>query len=284
MLRALAVAALSGTPASGLSPEPWIRMSIHPISLRPLFKDGSLDPLSYPKFVRETFRIDRCEHDTQFFAGRLGDESYFKELRRRCDDAGVESRVLLVSPETPLTAAGGDQRSKALDEHLRWRDVAGILGCEFLRVQTSAKGEFHAAVIRATMALSALRQKMGDGGPQLLTENIGGLSRDPAYLISLVTALGPMGVGLIADFGNFDGDREDGMRRLLPHARSLCAKSAAFSDDGTEVETDYFTILRMVKATGFSGDIAIEYVGGGLSPVDGVRATEALVQRAMEAA
>ena len=181
----------------------------------------------------------------------------------------------------PLT---GDAQEKAVDEHLRWRDAARILGCAFMRVQTSAEGEFEPAMKRTTTVLKALAEKMEDDDPELLTENIGGLSRDPAFLVGLVTALAPMKIGLLPDFGNFEGDREDGMRVLLPFARSLCAKSTDFSEDGTETMTDYFEILRVAKEADFMGDISIEYVGRGLSPVEGVRATEALVQRAMEAA
>ena len=132
--------------------------------------------------------------------------------------------------------------------------------------------------------MDALSQRMPSGAPFLLTENIAGLSRDPAWLIHLVHAVGTDRLGLLPDFGNFNGDRRAGLQMLLPFAKSLCAKSSHFADDGLEASTDYFDILSMARKTGFNGDISIEYVGKKLSPIEGVRATENLLQRAIDAA
>ena len=86
-------------------------------------------------------------------------------------------------------------------------------------------------------------------------------------------------MGLIADFGNFDGDLYEGMKRLLPHTKSLCTKSREFDAEGNETTIDFGRMMQLVKASPYRGCIAIEHLGD--EPLAGLRKNIALVQKAL---
>ena len=155
--------------------------------------------------------------------------------------------------------------------------MAEHLGCEFIRVRASSEGERGDQLDHAASGIGALCEELRGSSVSVLIENIAGFSRDPDWLVELVTRIGPERVGLIADFGNFDGDIYAGMQRLLPHAKSICTKSWEFDDQGNETKIDYARMMRIIKKSEFRGCIAIEYLG--TEPVQGVRKTAALINR-----
>jgi hypothetical protein len=101
--------------------------------------------------------------------------------------------------------------------------------------------------------------------------------------------------GILPDFGNFcikrsDGsewggecieeyDRYLGVEEFMPFAKGVSAKSYDFDEKGNCIETDYDKMLRIVKASGYTGYIGIEYEGSKLSEPDGIKATKALMER-----
>jgi hypothetical protein len=111
----------------------------------------------------------------------------------------------------------------------------------------------------------------------VLIENVAGFSRDPDWLVALVERIGPERVGLIADFGNFDGDLYEGMAKLLPYTKSVCTKSWKFDDQGNETTIDFARMMEVIKGSAFRGCIAIEYLGN--EPVAGVQRTVQLLRR-----
>jgi hypothetical protein len=101
--------------------------------------------------------------------------------------------------------------------------------------------------------------------------------------------------GTLPDFGNFcvkraDGsewgsecvewyDRYKGVEEMMPFAKGVSAKSYDFDEQGNCIETDYTKMLSIVKDSGYTGYIGIEYEGGKLSEPDGIKATKALLER-----
>ena len=54
-----------------------------------------------------------------------------------------------------------------------------------------------------------------------------------------------------------------------------------FDADGNEEKFDYSRLIGDIKASGFKGIIAIEYEGSKLAPVEGVKATQKLLQQCL---
>ncbi len=272
----LAAVAVTGTPALAAADERF-ELSIHQYSLKKLFDDGQLDTFGYAAFVREQFGFSNIEFAVEFCEQLKADPKQAEVIRKKSAELGVKHRALLCGAAPVLDASSEKERQAAVDEHLQWATVAERLGCEFIRVRASSEGERGAQLDYAASGIGALCDALNDASVAVLVENIAGFSRDPDWLIELVSRVGKERLGLISDFGNFEGDIYAGMEKLLPYSKSVCTKSWEFDEQGNETKIDFERMMRIIKASDFRGCIAIEYLGE--KPVEGVKQTAALVNR-----
>ncbi len=252
-------------------------LSIHQYSLKKLFDEGKLSTFDYPKFVKEQFGFTNVEFAVEFCDALRGDYKKCDALRESSLQLGLKHRAMLCGAEPALDVASGQERQSALADHLRWCEVAERLGCEFIRVRASTNGDRMQQLDYATQGISALCDALSDSSLSVLIENVAGFSRDPDWLVELVSRVGAERVGLIADFGNFEGDMYEGMKKLLPHSKSVCTKSWEFDEQGNETKIDFVRMMRIIEESTFRGCIAIEYLGD--DPIAGVRKTARLVRR-----
>jgi sugar phosphate isomerase/epimerase len=122
--------------------------------------------------------------------------------------------------------------------------------------------------------------------------------------------------GTLADFGNFcinrtkpatndiagymktqcleQYDRYKGIEELMPFAKGVHAKTHVFDAEGNDTETDFARMFGIIRKSGFTGWVSIEYEGGlfkmytkeskYLDDYAGVTATKKLVEKAGAAA
>jgi sugar phosphate isomerase/epimerase len=94
--------------------------------------------------------------------------------------------------------------------------------------------------------------------------------------------------GTLPDFGNFylgtweeKGnewyDRYLGVEELMPYAKAVSAKSNNFNTNGTEKDTDYSKMMKIVLDAGYRGYVGIEYEGP--NEMDGISATKKLLEK-----
>ena len=74
-------------------------------------------------------------------------------------------------------------------------------------------------------------------------------------------------------------DRYQGVRELMPYAKAVSAKSHDFDDDGNEINTDYYKMMKIVQDAGYKGYVGIEYEGNKLDEMAGIKATKALLEK-----
>lgn len=259
------------------APNDRFELSLHQYSLKKLFEEGQLDTFAYPRFVKEQFGFTSIEFAVEFCDALRADPKKGDTIRDRSKQLGIKHCALLCGAEPALDAPTEKERQAAVQDHLKWAEVAEHLGCEFIRVRASTEGDRNQQLGHATKGIGALCDALSDSPVSVLIENIAGFSRDPDWLVALVNRVGPKRVGLIADFGNFDGDIYAGMQRLLPHAKSVCTKSWEFDEQGLETKIDFARMMSVIKESSFRGCIAIEYLGK--EPVAGVRKTAELINR-----
>ena len=109
--------------------------------------------------------------------------------------------------------------------------------------------------------------------------------------------VGMANCGTLVDFGNFcmrrendarwgapcveEYDRYLGIEELMPYAQGVSAKSYAFDANGEETSMDFSKILGLVKDSGFSGFIGVEFEGQVEDPLPGMLATKTLIEKTL---
>ncbi len=259
------------------------RLSLAQWSLHKMLKAGSLDPLDFPRFVRTTFDIAGVEYVSTFYRAMAADGSWLPDLRKRADDAGVSSLLIMVDGEGALGDADTNARRLAVEAHRRWLDAAAALGCHSIRVNAHSAGTADEQRTRCADGLSQLSALALPMKLNVLVENHGGLSCDGEWVASLIRQVAAANCGTLPDFGNFRcedgtmGDRYAGVTAMMPFARAVSAKSHDFNAEGFETATDYPRMMRLVRGAGYRGWIGVEYEGDRLSEVDGTKATRDLL-------
>lgn len=246
---------------------------------------GRLDPLDFPAFARETFGIGAVEYVNQFFMDKAADRAWLGELKRRCDDAGVRSLILMCDREGDLGDPDPAARSRAVENHYKWADAAAFLGCHSIRVNARSSGSYEAQRDYAIDGLRRLAEAGAERGLDVIVENHGGLSSNGRWLAEVIEGVGLDNCGTLPDFGNFvisddeEYDRYRGVAELMPYAKGVSAKSYGFDAAGNEARIDYRRMLRIVLDAGYRGYVGIEWEGAEPDEVAGIRLTQALLER-----
>lgn len=264
--------------ASGLFP-----ISLAEWSLHRTLQSGKLRNLDFPEEARR-LGFSGVEYVNAFFKAHAKDKGYLSELRRRCDQAGVQSLLIMCDGEGFLGDPDNAKRTQAIENHRKWIDAASFLGCHSIRVNARSHGEREEQQHLAADGLRRLTELGAAEGIQVIVENHGGWSSDGQWLASVMREVDHPMCGTLPDFGNFmvddvAYDRYEGVEQMMPFAKAVSAKSHDFSEDGEEQHTDYQRMLRIVFEAGYQSWIGVEYEGGSMSEEDGILATKRLIEK-----
>ncbi len=260
---------------------PIFEISLAQWSLHRALYGNQLDHLDFPKAARDDYGIHAVEYVNAFFKNK-GDAAYNTELRKRCDDLGVKSLLIMCDGEGALGDPDDAARLKAVDNHRKWLDAARTLGCHSIRVNAESKGDSDEQQKLAADGLRRLSELADPMGLNVIVENHWGLSSNGQWLAGVMKRVDHPRCGTLPDFGNFDPkqyDRYQGVKDLMPFAKGVSAKSYDFNDAGDETAIDYPRMLGIVLDAGYRGHIGIEYEGQRLTEPQGIRATKAILER-----
>ena len=266
----------------------FFNISLAQWSLHKALKSGKMDNLDFAAMAKKDFGIHAVEYVSQFFQDKAKDKAYLAEMKKRADDNGVKSLLIMIDNEGDLGSTDEEARAQAVANHYQWLDAAKFLGCHSIRVNAAGQGEPGDVAQAAVRSLQQLGEYAGQLELNVLVENHGGYSSDGQWLSLIMKALNRPNVGTLPDFGNFclekdkDGkcikeyNRYDGLHDLLPFAKGVSAKSYAFDEQGKETTIDYGKMLKLVKEAGYTGHIGIEFEGED-SEANGILATKRLL-------
>lgn len=264
------------------------KMELFSISLaewslhRTLF-GGKIDNRDFAKTAKEEFGITAIEYVNQFFKDKAKDAAYIGELRKRADDLGVKTLLIMIDGEGRLGDPDDALRKTAVENHYPWAEAAKALGCHSIRVNAASDGSYEDQLELAADGLRRLSEFASKLDLNVIVENHGGLSSNGKWLSSVIEKVGLPNCGTLPDFGNFtDYDRYQGVTELMKYAKAVSAKSHDFDDEGNETNTDYFKMMKIVLDAGYRGYVGIEYEGGKLDEFAGIRATQKLLERVRE--
>ena len=270
--------------APGAGDKPLFEISLAQWSLHRALQSKALDAMDFPAVSAREYGVFAVEYVNSFYKDKLPDSKAVAtlgaDLKKRCDDEGVSSVLIMCDGEGNLGDPDEAARGQAVDRHKKWAELAKALGCHSIRVNAASKGTREEQAKLAADGLRRLTEFCAPLGLCCIVENHGGLSSHGDWLADVMKRVGHPMVGTLPDFGNFyEYDRYKGVEEMMPFARGVSAKSHAFDDKGNETGTDYARMLRIVLKAGYRGRIGIEYEGEKTPEPDGIRATKRLLER-----
>jgi sugar phosphate isomerase/epimerase len=298
---ALTTGAILAAPAIHAMQTPKLTLSLAQWSLHRALEAGTIDNLDFPGIARNTYEIGVVEYVNGFFGGKNMDfktaaksAAYLNDLLKRSKDAGVVNHLIMVDNEGFLAIPDDTQRLPAVDNHKKWIDAAKFLGCSTVRVNLHGDGKSSDKLTASVDSLSRLGEYARPMDINVVVENHGSDSSNGEWIVSVMKQVNKPNVGTLPDFGNFcishpwgstqDGcetayDRYKGVEETLPFAKGVSAKSYDFDANGEQPLIDYKKLLGIVKKSGFSGYIGVEYEGNSQSEDSGIRNTIALIRK-----
>ena len=282
-LGAGALVGCQSTPQAVKSETP-VKISLAQWSLHRALQAGQLDHLDFPRTATREYGIDAVEYVSTFFKEK-GKASYIAELKKRCGDEGVASKLIMCDGEGSLGDPDGARRTQAVENHHKWVDAAKELGCHSIRVNAYSAGAPDEQRRLVADGLRRLTEYGAKADLNVIVENHGGLSSNGGWLADVMRTVSHPRCGTLPDFGNFNlgngqaYDRYRGVAEMMPFARACSDKSYDFDKDGNETTIDYRRMMRIVYGAGYAGWLGVEYEGERMSEPDGIRATKRLIER-----
>jgi sugar phosphate isomerase/epimerase len=247
------------------------------------------DPMDFP-VMAASHGIDCIELVNQFYWGHENDSAYWDAFKVKCEAAGVTVGLIMCDGLGNMGDSDPEKRIETVKNHFPWVDIAASLGAHSIRVNAGGGGTREEVAANVAESLAMLAEYAAKKNINVIVENHGGYSSDGSWLSGIMQTVGMDNVGTLPDFGNFclvgnphdcqeAYDRYKGTEELMPYAKGVSAKSYAFDEEGNETTIDYLRMMKIVKESGYTGYVGIEYEGSQLSEKEGIEATKALLEK-----
>lgn len=273
----------------------FFQLSLAQWSLHKALFEKKMDNLDFAAKAKK-LGFEGIEYVNQFFTEKVNDKGYLNDMKKRADENGVKSLIIMVDGEGGLAELEDKVRNQAVENHYKWVNAAKYLGCHSIRVNAFGKGSAADVQKAAIQGLGKLAEYAKPLGMNVIVENHGGYSSDGNWLSTVMREIQMVNCGTLPDFGNFclkreggvqwgapcleEYDKYQGVQDLMPFAKAVSAKSYEFDAVGNETTIDYKRMLKIVKKFNYKGFIGVEYEGSNLSEEDGIIATRKLLEKA----
>lgn len=271
------------------------KISLAQWSLHRALENKSVNPENFAAIAAREYGIMAVEYVNSFYKEQANDERFWLQMKERADMEGVKSMLIMVDNEGILGHEDTGLRMQAVENHYKWIHASKILGGHSIRVNAFGAGSRESLKVSLTDSLGRLAEYGAQEDIHVLVENHGLHTSDARFMAGIINEVAHPFLGTLPDFGNWclstewgstqDGSCKDifdparGLATFLPYAKGVSAKSYNFNDEGYDTVIDYPLLLRLVKASGYSGYIGIEYEGMGLPEPEGIRATKKLIEK-----
>ena len=275
--------------------EPFFKLSLAQWSLHKAIADKTHDPIDFAEKAK-SMGFEGIEYVSGLYSSHIesmGMNDLLKELKSKSETHNIENLLIMIDGEGDLASPNEKARDEAVEKHKKWVDAAQFLGCHSIRVNLFGSRENDVWVDASADGLIKLSAYAATRDVNVLVENHGYLSSNADLLKKVMMKVEMANCGTLPDFGNFCLEREGGelwgakcikeydkyigVKKLMPWAKAVSAKSYDFDDDGNETLIDYKKMLQIVKDAGYKGYIGVEYEGSRLSEDEGIKATRDLL-------
>ena len=293
-LVSMAMAGCKNEAAKTETPKAELKLSLAEWSLHKTLFDGKMVNMQFAAKAKE-LGFTGIEYVNQFFKDKAENTAYLDSLNAAAKAAGITQVLIMIDGEGYLGEADSVRRDSAVNAHKKWVTAAKHLGCHSIRVNAHGEGTAEEVSANVVKGLTALSQFAAQHGINVIVENHGGYSSNGAWLADVMKKVNLPNCGTLPDFGNFclkreggvmwgapcteEYDRYKGIEEILPFAKGVSAKSYDFDAEGNDTKIDYKKMLDLVKVSGYSGFIGVEYEGEKDPEIDGIKKTKALIEK-----
>jgi len=242
--------------------------------------------LDFPRIAREQFGIEGLEFVNALWEAPT--HNYVQRLKQNMAKTGTKGVLIMVDGEGSMGHVDRAERMRATDNHRKWVDIAAELGCHSIRTnmypgqkQPSTPAEVTQFLEHCTESFTVLCEYAKKANINVIIENHGGISSDPDVVVRLMKMVKAPNFGTLPDFGNFpkEMDKYQAVEKLMPYAKGVSMKCFDFTPDARETTIDMDRMMKIVKASGYSGYIGIEYEGNRLTEFEGIQAAKRCLER-----
>ncbi len=283
--------ALLGTPFLAALPhhvrganDRKIRISLGEWSLRRAIGRRLISNLDFPRIAREQFGIEGLEFVNFLWEAPTAD--YVQRLKRAMSSTATKAVLIMCDGEGLMGHSVKEKRLQAASGHFKWVDIAAELGAHGIRANLGVEkepktpAEVDAIVNYAAESFRRLCEYAAARKQNIVVENHGGISSDPAAMGRLVKRVNLPNFGTLPDFGNFgkDVDRYDAVAKLMAYAKAVTFKCNDFKD-GKETTMDMDRLMKSVIDSGYRNWVGIEYDGERLTEYEGILSAKNYLER-----
>ena len=285
----------SSATAKDVAQEPFFKLSLAQWSLHRTFNEDGEDPFKFAEMAKEA-GFEGLEYVNHIYAKQieeLGFDTVIDSLNTLSEKQDMRNVLIMVDGEGDLADPDEEVRNQAVENHKKWIDAAQELGCHSIRVNTFGTNDSELWVPAVVDGLKKLSTYAATKDINVLAENHGWLSSDIPVLMEAINKVDMENCGTLPDFGNWcvkrkEGeqwgecleeyaDKYEGIETMLTEAKAVSAKAYDFDEDGSETTLDFPRIMKLVKASGYTGYIGVEYEGNRLSEQEGIQAIKSLL-------
>lgn len=283
------------SPKEIVEKKPFFKLSLAQWSLHRTFNEDGVSPFKFAE-IAEANGFEGLEYVNHLYAKQiqeLGFDKVIDTLKVISEKQGMKNLIIMIDGEGDLADPDETVRDKAVENHKKWVDAAQRLGCHSIRVNTFGTNDPELWVPSVVDGLKKLSTYAATKNINVLCENHGWLSSDVPVLMDAINKVDMENCGTLPDFGNWcikrkDGaqwgeceeeypDKYSGIKMMLTKAKAVSAKAYDFDENGNETTLDFPRIIQLVKDSGYTGYIGVEYEGNRLSEKEGIIAIKDLL-------
>ena len=275
--------------------KPFFKLSLAQWSLHKYVNEENSSPFNFASQAK-SMGFEGLEYVNHLYTKEietLGFDAVIDSLKTLSDKHGMRNVLIMIDGQGDLADPDVALRNKAVENHKKWIDAAQKLGCHSIRVNTFGTNDPELWIPSVVDGLKKLSTYAATKNINVLCENHGWLSSDVPILMEAINKVNMENWGTLPDFGNWcvkrkDGamwgecleeypDKYEGIEVLLTKAKAVSAKAYDFDENGNETTLDFPRIIQMVKNSGYTGYIGVEYEGDRLSEKEGIIAIRDLL-------
>lgn len=246
--------------------KPFFKFSLAAYSYRDMLNAKDDHRITLHDFLADcaAMNLEGAELTSYYFPPDFGND-YLCDLKSTAFRLGLDISGTAIRND--LCYPPGEQREQEIAHVKKWIEHASLLGAPVIRVFSGARRgsqTFDDAYRLAVEGFEACCEHAAKYGVFLALENHGGISTKIEDLVRLVKDVRSPWFGINLDSGNFQAAESAkeafaGMELMAPYALNVQIKTKLSLAGRNKVDTDFATIAKILKNSGYRGYIVLEF-------------------------